>query len=543
MATPADSSRHRVEFVAPALIIGLAAFFLFWNLDEKYLWQDEAATAVLSVRMLNTGKPLAYDGVNLITNDNFASEDLNTVNQRTGDPKAALDYYIKRGDMKQDTAWKYQPWGQFAVTAVSLKLFGQTTFAARLPFALAGVAIVLCLYWFVRSNFNSALMASHSALLLVFNSYWILHVRQCRYYSLSSLFLVLTLISYARWQKTRGRAHAAVFVIAAWCWFQVDYGTFWPVVGVLFLDACLAESRHDLWKPFLTGLILAAAIAPFAYYYELWGRLSVQGGTWKTRFQDDLFNVNQYVVPAVVIGLALALLAWRWTKLPPLERRLVAVACALITALTLWVPTVAPASFLRYVVPAIPVGAFLSAWMVVRGLAGWAPAFACVGIALLAFTPLLSLPLHPFALRPDFVAPDSLIRPELSIAASEIFAHRADPNRIVVDWLKQNSVPTDEILINYEDVPLMFYLPNPIRGGIAAFRAEDDGKTPPRFLVIRRSVGFVHWPVFQRVCQRYHWIEVPTNAPDITWGNNPDPMGEAQDPKRANPLLIARRAD
>ena len=37
-----------------------------------------------------------------------------------------------------------------------------------------------------------------------------------------------------------------------------------------------------------------------------------------------------------------------------------------------------------------------------------------------------------------------------------------------------NAAPNDEILINYEDIPLMYYLPNPIRGGISAFRVEDD---------------------------------------------------------------------
>jgi hypothetical protein len=33
----------------------------------------------------------------------------------------------------------------------------------------------------------------------------------------------------------------------------------------------------------------------------------------------------------------------------------------------------------------------------------------------------------------------------------------------VIDWLRRNAPPTDEILINYEDVPLVFHLPNPIR--------------------------------------------------------------------------------
>ena len=134
-------------------------------------------------------------------------------------------------------------------------------------------------------------------------------------------------------------------------------------------------------------------------------------------------------------------------------------------------------------------------------------------------------------------------RTELSRIGSDILGHRPDPNRLVVDWLKQNAAPTDEILINYEDVPLMFYLPNPIRGGIAAFRAEDDSRTPPRFAVIRRSVPFVHWPVYVREMNRYNWDRVPLKAPDVIWGNNPDPMGHFPNLPAPPELFIARRID
>ena len=135
--------------------------------------------------------------MNLITNDNFAAEHEKTIDERTGDPKPAVAYYIERGDMKADTAWRYQPWGQFLVTAASLKLFGATTLAARLPFALAALASIGLFYWFVRKYFDNLLMASVATLMLVLNAYWILHGRQCRYYALSSLFMIITFISYA----------------------------------------------------------------------------------------------------------------------------------------------------------------------------------------------------------------------------------------------------------------------------------------------------------------------------------------------------------
>jgi 4-amino-4-deoxy-L-arabinose transferase-like glycosyltransferase len=110
--------------------------------------------------------------------------------------------------------------------------------AARLPFAIAGLATVLTLFHLVRKYSSSLSMAVLAALFLLCNLYWILHARQCRYYSLSSLFLVLTLLGYARWQES-AKGGACAFVAMAWCFFQVDYSTVWPVLAVLSLDAFL----------------------------------------------------------------------------------------------------------------------------------------------------------------------------------------------------------------------------------------------------------------------------------------------------------------
>ncbi len=524
--------------VSPLILGGVAALLMLWGLSDKYLWQDEAQTAVLAQRMMRFGRPLAYDGVNLITIDQFVMEDTATIGERTGDPKAAVDYYIRRGDLKPDSTWRWQPWGQFLVEGISLKLFGATTLAARLPFALAGIVTVLLLYQFVLTRFDSPLTAWLAALLLVFNSYWLLHSRQARYYSLSSLLLVLTLMAYARWQWG-GRWGATGFVIAAWCWFQVDYGTLWPVLLVLFVDAFIAQ-RRTIWRPFLVGVALTAAMAPFIYYFELWRRASKPVGTWGDRFQANLFNMNEYLVPVLVVLAAMMLLKMRWRTLAEVERRLAVIAVAIMVAYSLWVPLAVPYSFLRYVIIITPVACLLAAWVLVRGCEGRV-GLAWAGAAVLILTPWLSKPLHPLIQRPPWYRSGAILKPELRTMLTEIFGHRPDPNRLVVEWLKQNSQPSDEILINYEDVPLMFYLPNPIRGGVAAFRVEDDAKSPPEFLILRQSVRFVHWPIFRRELLRYQWQQIPLEAPDVPWGNNPDPMAESQDPDQANSLYIARR--
>jgi hypothetical protein len=205
----------------------------------------------------------------------------------------------------------------------------------------------------------------------------------------------------------------------------------------------------------------------------------------------------------------------------------VAIAIGILAALLVWIPSVAPTAFLRYVIVAAPLGAFVTAWMAVS-LARESKPLAWAAAGLVAITPWLALDFMPY-------------RPELRAMASEIFVPRKDPNEMVVEWLRAHAKPTDEVLINYEDIPLMYYLPNPVRGGIAAFRVEDDAKGPPEFLVLRRSVSFVHWPVFTREVNRYRWEPIRIGAPDVPWGNLPDPVARI-DPDRVDELVIARRS-
>lgn len=529
---------HRLEILVQAAILALAAILLFWELTEKDLWQDEAATAVLAVRMLKFGRPMAYDGKNLMTIDMEDEDKDAEVSQRDRDPQSAINYFVQQGNFKADTTWKWQPWGLFAIPAASIKLLGQTTLAARLPFALAGLATVFLLFRLVRRQFDGLLMAALAGILLTCNSYWILHARQCRYYSVSSLFLVLALLAYARWQWG-GRGPAA-FIVVAWCWFQVDYGTVLPVLAVLFVEALLVN-RKALRNTLITGAILAATLAPFVIFYDLLHRGSDADGNWLGRFGQNLFNTNEYVAPALIVLAAVYLLRKNWKTLAPPERRLITLGCAILAALSIWIPTVTVYSFVRYVIIAVPVGAMLTAWVLVR-MVGRRPWVVSVATVLLIFTPWLSVPLRAVARPPDWWAGSMVYRAEIGDARAEIFGHQPDPNRLVIDWLRQYAKPTDEVLVNYEDFPLMYYLPNPIRGGISTFRVEDDSKTPPKYLILRRSVGFVHWPMFYREVGRYHWVPIPIKAPDVMWGNNPDPMGD-DDPSKAQPLLFAQRVD
>lgn len=515
-----------------ALLFIVSAVFLFSNLGAKYLWQDEAVTAELGIRLMKFGKPLAYDGINLITMDYIAGESSETIDQHKGDPDITVQYYADQGDYKQDTAWIGQPWGQFLVTGLSLKLLGHSTVGARLPFSIAALLTIVLFYWFVRRQFKDPVLGLLATVILLTNVFWIIHSRQCRYYALSSLFLLLTLITFVRWQRGRPWG-GAIFIITAWCWFQIDFGSFFPMAGILLLMSVWTDWLH-IKRALSVGLALGIAIMPWVWYYELGNRVKPSAAPWIDKFLLNFFHFNQFLIPLLILLAASILLVMRWRTLDLVARQILFASMASLFAALAWVPTVAPYAFYRYIVNLTPLAALCTAWLlneitkwIIRHWSSQKWRYLILGLLVFFavicpfFSNLIAVKLRPII--PNAFPIGRIIRPEWSVLYEEVFNPRPDPNRLTVEALEQVASPNDEILTNYEDAPLMFYTNHRIRGGIHCFRADISSQTPPRFIVYRRSVPFVHKNIFQRIIMRYHWKQIRSDIPDVPWGNIPEP--------------------
>ena len=137
----------------------------------------------------------------------------------------------------------------------------------------------------------------------------------------------------------------------------------------------------------------------------------------------------------------------------------------------------------------------------------------------------------------------SFLRPEIVLLSYDLGGKGNDPNRETVEFLRPLLKPDDEILCNYEDIPLMFYLPNRIRGGISCFRVTDAGEVS--FMTFRRSWK-AHFPVYPQVIEKSQWRSYSLNAPDIPFGNFPDPRAHFAIgilSARAEPLKIFKRVE
>ena len=145
-----------------AAVAVVALAFLLANLGTDYLWADEGDTAVFASSILKFGVPKAWDGVTFTDSDLGARENQKLVMVAT-------------------------PWVQYYVAAGSFLLFGESTFAARLPFALAGLFTVLIGFRLMERLTGDWRAGFCGALLLLFSVQFLLYAREARYYALSML--------------------------------------------------------------------------------------------------------------------------------------------------------------------------------------------------------------------------------------------------------------------------------------------------------------------------------------------------------------------
>jgi 4-amino-4-deoxy-L-arabinose transferase-like glycosyltransferase len=162
-----SASLARFRFHWPILVVAvLASIFIFTNLGSDYLWEDEGDTAAFAVNILKFGVPRAWDGVTFIDSDGGAP-------------------------LNKEFVLIGHPWLQYYLTAASFAVFGQSNWAARLPFAVAGWLTVLITYLCAYDLTKDRWAALCSASLLTASVQFLLFCRQCRYYPLSMLLACL----------------------------------------------------------------------------------------------------------------------------------------------------------------------------------------------------------------------------------------------------------------------------------------------------------------------------------------------------------------
>lgn len=174
LRTHAAAALARHWPVLPLVLAG--ALLVLPGLGRDYLWEDEGDTAVLARGILARGVPAAWDGVTLAVPD-----------------------FGKR--LTDDFVMVSHPWLQYYLAAASFALLGETPFAARLPFALAGIATVVVLYLMTMALVRNRRAAVTSAMLLLASVQFLLYARQARNYTIHALLTCLVVWQFFRLER------------------------------------------------------------------------------------------------------------------------------------------------------------------------------------------------------------------------------------------------------------------------------------------------------------------------------------------------------
>jgi len=224
-----DAFGHVRLHWALCVVAVIGAVLIFTNLGSDYLWADEGDTAVLASNIVKFGLPRAWDGRTFMDSDFGARENNQLVMVSS-------------------------PWVQYYVAAGSFLLFGENTFAVRLPFALAAWITILLAYHIVWRTTASRSAAFCAAALLVSSVQFLLYSRQSRYYALSMLFSCWLLWIFCQMKSLR---MSALFGIVSILLFHI-HPLGLVLVGILALLTLLypplASRRRWFW-PVLPAII------------------------------------------------------------------------------------------------------------------------------------------------------------------------------------------------------------------------------------------------------------------------------------------------
>lgn len=554
---PPASGWTRAERALAASIAIVATLLLFTRLDDRFLWQDEAETALLAESVLREGVPTAFDGRNLISQEG----------QQESSPP--------------DYRWYWTPWLQHYVTAGAFALLGPSTFSARLPFVLFGLATIALAGLLGARLARDRRVGLFAALLLTTSVPFLLHVRQCRYYALAAFFAVLLVHEYLR-LLAGGRRAALGLAVAGAALFHSHYVVFAGCVLGLGLHWLCVARAWARWPALLASAAVTLALAlPFLPGFLAHSSGQALPGLDRSldSLRQAIFHLDRFAFPLVLLVVPLAATAMerrrarrapRSEVAPPLAparpaevgsaRSGVALLVLAVVATIVLLVAIMPWFFFRYYVALIPLLAIGQALVVARV---WRlrPAAGFVLLVLLAGSDALGrlLPIDPGLpsqsvrhLRTgdetaaEVVGPWARFLP-LAAYVHEISHDRTGPIEEAVRVLRERARPGETLIATYGDLPIQFYTDLKVVGGLSG---EDP--TPHRdaeWLFVRAHTHRAGDARLKRFLSDeldradYDRIRLPVR--DVPYENRPDPIyHKFREPGRGlPPAALWRRRD
>lgn len=506
-----------------ALIATLALVLLFANLGSDYLWADEGDTAVLAASIVKYGVPKAWDGVTFTDSDKGA---------RVNDELVMVSH----------------PWLQYYLAAASFLVFGQNTFAARFPFALAGWITVLLVYALVGRITPGRGAASGAALLTVLSVQFLLYSRQCRNYSLNMLLTCWLFWIFFRMRTTRD---CVVFAVSAILLFHSSPVGLAPL-GVLGLLTLVYRpfypKRRWFWRAMPAVVILTVPwLAQARTGYEENRQALDSAGEFFRRFTQYLIECAS-VTPLIGITILLVtgIVRSRWQRkeigrrdasssafLNPDEASLILIGFGtlLFYGVAIAITQSGPAQWffgIRYATAAIPLMAMIAGILIGRLSRGrvliGASLLLLFGVTKLAqLTPwTVAAPKIVTPSQNEFVAVhpparllDGFLTTEQWLFLGDLWRENPGTVAAISQFLREHAKPGEILIANYGWEPLYFHTRLPqglkILPGYPVYQAARR-KGLPEYVF---GIDHARWVVWRPLWEGYQGYRLATVAHDI----------------------------
>ncbi len=509
------------EWISTILIVMLAAVLLFTHIGKESLWQDEAETALLGKNIMQFGLPIAYDGKNLVSQE------------------AGMEF-------GKDYLWHWTSWGDKYLAALSMKLFGKTTFGARFLFAVAGLLSVFYFHRTALRIFSAAGEANLSALFYTTSVPFLLYVRQCRYYAIVLLCVVLMLFFLLR--PRRSPAHWVGFVIVAFFLFHSNYFLCIALLGAFAAGVVLMRLTGRFpTREFIWGIGSATAvILPGMLLYHSY-RLSPGdiGRSFLKNLLSYLTNLNDFFFPLILmLGLMAVLVVNRRAGKRLLRgmdgMRVLSGGLVLLLSYIILL-SFAPFAFLRYLIAAFPVMILLLSSAVFLLSPGRRGMTYLLSAVLIGSNLLNALPGYALGWSPA----RKKIRSYPAEYIHELYSPPKGPIHAIVDYLRQHANPEDVVLMTYGDLPIKFYTGLAVHGGLTGEDLQKLDRSRVQWIIARyyiASIGpkkdeYVHKFIKDNF-EDDDFIRITLDVPDTLFENSPNPRLHQFETTRLAPKVV-----
>jgi 4-amino-4-deoxy-L-arabinose transferase-like glycosyltransferase len=491
---------HNVKSYGVAIpyivLFALSFGLLFYHLDNRLLWGDEAETAVLAKNVVQFGVPRTYDGTN---------------------------YIVLHGavDETPTHVWIWSPWMQNYLAATSFVLFGPTTWAARAPFALICWCSVLLLALVAWKIYRNHWVAVSAAAILAASEIFLLQARNCRYYPISIFGEIL--FAWGIYElfasRRRGMWLTALALILLFYSNYIMAGANLPAIlcaGIML--------RKQGWPAVLRLAaafgIFMAAILPWLLYAHPWAQSHALGGeNYLSKALVYLLEIHSLFIPLCIFLLPLIGLFLKDRKpgVPDTIQRWEQFTILLLALYYLAV-VFAPGFYTRYQLPLLPLLCLLAAVWLLRYIKWrWlAVALIVVQISSNLFSFITTFPFsHPYR-------HGATVRFPLVEFVSGMSSPYSDRFTDVLDFFKTHAHRGETVLSFDPEYPMIFYTPLVVIDG--QLMIPPPGKLPDWILPSPASGLVARPPVAlpDYLKSHYRLITIPVHD-SVPGGSMPEP--------------------